>query len=171
MKLFDKSVSMSLPRSKTIRGYEIKRAPLGAYLQAVQSLEGFPAKLMDALFPGASLDEIIGALKGCTQDMLVQLFTRALTALPVEMVELIAQLTGIDRVKLVEDADIGLDGLAEIVYAWVEVNQLENLRRPSALCCKEQRRWRGERLAPKADCQCAVHWHFQAGAVGGLLPG
>ena len=32
------SIDLSLPQSVTVRGYEIKRAALGAYLQALKQL-------------------------------------------------------------------------------------------------------------------------------------
>ena len=40
--------------------------------------------------------------------------------------ELLAALTGIPEEQLLNDPGIGLDGLMEILNAWLEVNNIEN---------------------------------------------
>ncbi len=43
------SLEMSLPESRQVRGYEITRAPLGAFLQAVKQLQDFPSITVEVL--------------------------------------------------------------------------------------------------------------------------
>lgn len=123
------SVSLSLPVTRTVRGYDIKRMPLGAFLSAMEQLQDFPALLMDGLFPGQSVESIFAQLKACTSDMLVDLLAKALTVAPKQVIGLMASLTGIGENRLLEDGDIGLAGLVEILTAWLEVNEIENFTR------------------------------------------
>ena len=120
------SVQASRPKSRRVRGYQIQKMPIGAYLSAMDSLQSFPGKAMEAVFPGMGAEEIFAVLKGIDGDMLGQLLFRALAVVPEELMRLLAQLTGIDYDQLVADEAVGLDGLVEIVDAWMEVNGLEN---------------------------------------------
>ncbi len=120
------SISLSLPRSRKVCGYEIKKVPLGAYLKAMRNLQDFPAQLMEAIFPGMALEDILQELKGCNTDMLGQWFMRAAGVAPEQVIALVSDLTGIPHEELVQNAAIGLDGFVGILDAWVEVNGIEN---------------------------------------------
>ncbi len=121
-----KTMSVSLPKETTVRGYTIKRAPLGAYLTAIQTLNDFPKTLLKTLFGQDDLTKIIVKLQKLTTAELQQLLINALCTLPVPTIALLSQLTGIDQDDLMEDEAIGLDGLADITLAWLEVNGIEN---------------------------------------------
>ena len=123
------SIGLSLPQSVTVRGYEIKRAPLGAYLQALKQLQSFPKEVTAALFPGQNADQVLVALKHLNSDALLALVARALTVVPDRALALVAKLAGIPLNRLTNDANIGLDGLMEIVTAWMELNGIENFTR------------------------------------------
>ena len=118
--------NLSLPDSRKVRGYEIKRMPLGAYITALQRLQNFPQEALEAVFPGKGIDAVIKQLKTIDTAMLSQILIRAFTALPKYAAELIAALTNIPEDRILEDPNIGLDGLAEIIDAWLEVNNIEN---------------------------------------------
>ena len=120
------SIHISHPKAKTARGYNIRKMPIGAYLTAMDGLQEFPAKAMEAVFPDMSAQDILNALQNCNADTVGQMLFRALTVVPDEAITLIARLTGIDPLDLKEDENIGLDGLVEIIEAWIEVNNLEN---------------------------------------------
>lgn len=123
------SLSLSLPKTRTVRGYAIRRMPLGAFLTAMEQLQDFPALLMEGLFPGQTADQIFAQLRTCTGAMLVDLLARAMTVAPVQVLNLIASLTGIDEDRLREDEAVGLNGLVDILTAWLEVNEIENFTR------------------------------------------
>ena len=123
------SIDLSLSRSVTVRGYEIKRAALGAYLQALKQLQSFPKDVTAALFPGQNADQVLETLKHISSDTLLALVARALTVVPDRALALVAKLTGIPLNRLNNDANIGLDGLMEIVTAWMELNGIENFMR------------------------------------------
>lgn len=116
----------SLPAERKVCGYTIKKMPLGAYLTAVERIKGFPAGLMNALFPGMTLADMLDWLKGLDEARLTQLLGTVLTTVPAQGIELIADLTGIPAQQLLEDDSIGLSGLMQIVKAFTEVNELES---------------------------------------------
>ncbi len=125
-KTTESTIRLSLPVPRTVRGYEIRRMPLGVFLQAMTQLQDFPQKAIGAMFPNQGLDEILLSLKNCDSAMIGQLLVRALTVVPQEAMTLLAKLTLIPQQQLLDDEAIGLDGLAEILDSWLEVNQIEN---------------------------------------------
>jgi len=120
------TASLSLPKSKTVRGYEIKRLPLGGYLQAVEALQALPGDLLTVCFPGKDLGGILGELKELDAATLQAMIGNALLAAPTHVVAFIAKLVGIDEQIMLDDPGIGLDGAVEMLNAWVEVNNIED---------------------------------------------
>ena len=45
------SATLSLPKSRTVRGYEIRKMPIGAFLEACSLLEELPGTALRLLFP------------------------------------------------------------------------------------------------------------------------
>lgn len=123
------SAALSLPKSRTVRGYEIRKMPIGAFLEACGVLEELPQTALRLLFPGKREGDILTELAGLTREKLQALFLRAAAVLPGEMVRLFAKLSGIEEKTLLEDPRIGLDGLGEMAEAWMEVNGIENFIR------------------------------------------
>ena len=66
------------------------------------------------------------ALASLDRAGLIGLCARALTVLPDEAVTVFAELAGLDEKALRDDPNVGLDGLLEMIEAWMEVNNLEN---------------------------------------------
>lgn len=120
------SATLSLPKSRMVRGYEIRKMPIGAFLEACSLLEELPGTALRLLFPEKKEGDILAELAGLDKDKLQELFLRALAVLPGEMVRLFAKLSGVEEQALLEDARIGLDGLGEMAEAWLEVNGIEN---------------------------------------------
>ena len=118
--------NISLPGVRKVRGHEIKRMPIGAYIAALEKLQNFPAEAMGAVFPGMNADAILKQLKTIDTAMIGQIAVRAFTALPKHASALVSAVTDIPEDKLLNDPDIGLDGLVEIIDAWLEVNNIEN---------------------------------------------
>lgn len=120
------SIDLSLPRSVMVRGCEVRRMPLGKYLQAVSLLEAFPRALAEKLTPEGDLAGALDALKGLDRGKLIDLALKALAVVPDQALELIAELTDISKERLLQDETIGADGLLEILDAWLTVNDTEN---------------------------------------------
>lgn len=126
------AIALSIPKTRMIRGYPIKRAPIGAFLKAVSLLGDFPDELAGAIFPGEGVTGALKELKGMSRDKLIKTITRVLEVAPGLLLRLISSVTEIDEQRLISDPAIGLDGLAEIVTAWVEVNGIENFIRAAS---------------------------------------
>ena len=124
------SVELSLPAARTVRGYEIGRMPIGRFLRAARRIDGVPEEVLARLFPDA--EDAVRALASLDRAGLIALCARAVTVLPDEAVTVFAELAGLDEKALRDDPNVGLDGLLEMIEAWMEVNNLENLYRGRA---------------------------------------
>lgn len=120
------SIDLSLPASRTVRGYEIKKMPLGVFLKAVRLLQDAPGKLAEDLYPGEGVEGLLQRMKALDRAGMERLISRALCVLPEKAVLLFSFLSGISEEKLWNDSAVGLDGIAEMMLAWVEVNGIEN---------------------------------------------
>jgi hypothetical protein len=124
--MFGKSTEASIPKARKVCGYEIKKMPIGRYLQVMEDLQDFPALAIEAVFPDMTFEQILQSLKDCNGDTLGQMLVRAMGVVPREAVALLARMTDIPEEELLQNESIGLDGLVMIIEAWVEVNRLEN---------------------------------------------
>jgi hypothetical protein len=123
------STALSLPKSVSVRGYIIRKLPLGEYLKALEALNALPADLLSACFPGMSPGAVLDELKRFDAAALQRVIGRLMIAAPSQIIRMTAALTGIDEKALLEDPCVSLDGLAEIMLTWIEVNDLENFTR------------------------------------------
>jgi len=123
------AVTLSLPREKIVRGYTIRRMPIGQFLLALQALRDMPGELLDTLLPGLSPKTMLSRLKALTAQELKEMAIRGLTVLPGYGVSLLARLFGIEEGDLLRDEMIGLDGLMEMLDAWMDLNGIENFIR------------------------------------------
>jgi len=64
---------LSLPESRTVCGYEIKKMPIGAYLRAAERLGSLPEGLISACFPGKSPAEVLDSLTQIAKDGLANI--------------------------------------------------------------------------------------------------
>jgi len=118
------SVDLLLPKARKVRGYTIERMPIGRFLAAARRLDEVPGQVLRRLFPGA--EDAVRALASLDRAGLIALYARALTVLPDEAVTVFAELASLDEKALRDDPNVGLDGLMEMIEAWMEVNNLEN---------------------------------------------
>ena len=68
------SATLSLPKSRTVRGYEIRKMPIGAFLEACSLLEELPGTALRLLFPEKKEGDILAELAGLDKDKLQELF-------------------------------------------------------------------------------------------------
>jgi len=120
------TVRLSIPKTKDVRGYTLKKMPLGPMLDAIEGLQELPGDLFKVCFPGMDAGEMLKQLKTFDADMLTMMLGNALTIAPKHIVKIFAKLSGIPDEQLLEDPEIGFDGLAEMMAAWLEVNGIEN---------------------------------------------
>lgn len=126
------SVTLSLPQSRKVRGYQVRRLPLGEFLKAMEALQNAPGEALEAVFPELGLEGMLGLLKTADSRMLGALLAKAMTTLPRQALALVAALTLIPAEQLLDDPAIGLDGLVEMAEAWMEVNRIENFMQAAA---------------------------------------
>lgn len=131
------TVALSAPQSRMIRGYEMRRLPLGAFLQALDALEQLPGALVSACFPGMSASQAWEKIKKLDADSLAEAMLRMAAAAPREAVRLICAVTDAKEEELLSDPAVGLDGLAEMLLALWELNRLENFLRAVRLLVKQ----------------------------------
>jgi len=120
------SAALSVKQSETVRGYEVKRLALGAYLRAIEAVREASQTLMAACFPGMDAAQVLGSLKTMDVRMLTALMLRAMDAAPAEAVRLLSVLTGVEERALLDDPAIGLDGAAEMIEAFWRINGVGN---------------------------------------------
>lgn len=120
------TAAVSIGKTANVRGYEIKRLPLGRYLEMTEMLRTMPETLMKACFPGMTAVQILAMLKNVDAAMLSDMVVRCMMAAPKEAVRILAFCTGIDENTLLEDEEIGLDGAGEMIEAVWEINKLGN---------------------------------------------
>ena len=124
--LYRDAVSLSLPREKTIRGYTIRRMPIGQLLTALQTLRELPGEMLELLLPGLTPQTMLSRFKVLTAQEMKEMAVRMLTVLPAYGVRLLAHLIGMEEADLLRDELIGLDGLMEMLDGWMELNGIEN---------------------------------------------
>ena len=89
------SLPLSVRRGEMVRGYEVRRLPLGEYLTALDALREAPAALMRACFPGEDASQVLTRLSHIGPDGLTKLLERAMAVVPGEAVRLLSLLTSV----------------------------------------------------------------------------
>ena len=126
------SAALSVACSETVRGYEVKRLPLGEYLRVMEALREAPKTVMRVCFPGMDAAGMLDALRHIDAQSLADLLFRAMDAAPDEAIKVLGLMTGIPADVLYADPAIGLDGAAELAEAFWRLNGLENFIRAAA---------------------------------------
>ncbi len=116
--------SLSLPKSKKVCGYDIKKLPIGAYLKAINSIKSFPNEVIESCFPENSFEEVLDKLAEFDGLIIKQFLSSFIDIAPDYFFDLIEELTAIPKERLINDENIGLDGLLDILTAFAEVNSL-----------------------------------------------
>ena len=101
--LYRDAVSLSLPREKTIRGYSIRRMPIGQFLTALQTLRELPGEVLDTLLPGLTPKTMLSRIKGLTVEEMKEMAVRLVTVLPGYGISLLARLMGVEEGDLLRD--------------------------------------------------------------------
>ena len=119
-------VELSLPKSRSVRGYEIRRLPLGKYLQAMEMLRQAPERIICGCFPDKSTQDALREMRHIDAQKFLTLAVSGTGAALEEIVRLLALAMDIDETVLLTDENVGLDGLAEMAEAFWELNGIGN---------------------------------------------
>ena len=66
-----KTVELTLPKERVVRGYTIRKMNLGEQIQALAVLEELPNEVMKTCFPGQGPSAVLLGLQGFTADSIV----------------------------------------------------------------------------------------------------
>jgi len=116
----------SIPLTKTIHGIEIKKLPLGAYLDAIDSIKNLPDILIKNVFPGSTPDQVLKKLQSLNADMLLEMAAGLLVTVPEQSLRFISRLIGVEYERLRDDQAIGLNGLKDILKEFWEINDMSS---------------------------------------------
>ena len=84
----EKSVKMSLPGTKKVHGVEIKKVPLGRYIEVMKELEDLPMELFQACFPDMTVEQLLSSLSSANKDTMLSLSGRVMSRAPGAIVRL-----------------------------------------------------------------------------------
>lgn len=118
------NTNISLKKEKNIRGYEIKKLPIGAFLNGMEKLQDIPRDFLVKIFPDKSYDEILEYFLNINEEKLLELGVIIFSVFPKYIICFFAEITGIDEERLVNDENLGIDGFMELLNAFIEVNEL-----------------------------------------------
>lgn len=116
----------SIPKTKNICGIDIKKLPLGAYLNAIDSIKNLPELLLHKSFPGLTPDEVLTKFKKMDLDMLIEVAGNLLVAVPEQVLIFISALIGVEYERLRDDPDIGLNGIKDIIKEFWKINDMQS---------------------------------------------
>ena len=120
------TIQKSMEMSRTVRGYEIRRMPLGAFLEAVDAIREAPVQILESIYPGKGPMEALRILSGLNAQTLRGVLISAFTYAPDQFVGVLSKLLDIPKDDLLGDPKIGLDGLTELLNVWLDLNNIEN---------------------------------------------
>ncbi len=118
--------ALSLPKERMVRGYAVRRLPLGEFLRAAHALETLPDDVLKAAYPDKTAQEALQALRALTPETALPVLGRAIAGASGALLGAASCLTGIPEERLLTDPDLGADGLMEALLAAWEVNDLGN---------------------------------------------
>jgi hypothetical protein len=116
----------SIPKTQNVHGIEIKKLPLGAYLDAIDSIKNLPEILLRNSFPGLTPDEALGKFKTLDQDTLIEAAGNLLVTVPEQAMRFVATLIGVDYERLRDDPEIGLNGIKDIIIGFWQINDMQS---------------------------------------------
>ncbi len=116
----------SIPKKSTIHGIEIKKLPLGAYLDAIESVKNIPEILLNQTFPGMSSEQIFAKLKKMDEKALSDILGNLVVQIPDQAIRFLSNLIGVPYETLRDDPEIGLNGIKDIIKEFWRVNDMSD---------------------------------------------
>jgi hypothetical protein len=116
----------SLPKTSNVNGIEIKKLPLGAYLDAIDSIKNLPEVLLKGSFPGMTTDQVIEKFKKIDEKLLFELAGNLMVQVPEQALHFVAKLIGVPYETLRNDPNIGLNGLKNILKEFWRINDMSD---------------------------------------------
>ena len=102
-----------------VRGYTVRKLPLGAYFALLRKLDNVPRELLGEL--ASAWDD---AGKGGGNAAVLEVVLKVAARFPDEVLSLVAQAIGVEKEELEKDRELGIDGLVELAEAVWQVNRI-----------------------------------------------
>lgn len=118
----DKSVNMTLNEPESIHGIEVKKVPIGQYVNAMRKMDGLPATLIKDVFPDKSVDVIFAELSNINTDSAVALVTKVLTVVPEHLITVLCDVFGLDYDMVMKE--LTPNELYDIIEAFWRLNDM-----------------------------------------------
>lgn len=94
------SANISMPKPKTVHGIEVKKVPIGVYLDAMREIESLPMDILQDLFPGKTMTEVIAELMTLTDTGMANIITRLLKVAPEYIITMLSVILGVDKARI-----------------------------------------------------------------------
>lgn len=114
----------SVPTKSIIHGIEIKKLPIGKYLDAVNSIKDLPEILLKNNFPGLNTEDILKKFKKIDEQMLFELLGSMLVTIPEQTLRFVATLIDVPYEKLRNE--ITPNELKDILKEFWKVNDMSS---------------------------------------------
>lgn len=92
----DKSVRTSRPVTQVVCGVEIKKMPVGKYLDVMERMGGILMDLLEVAFPGMNPGDILTQLAVINLDEFRALAVRLMSVVPGKVIEIVAAVLDVD---------------------------------------------------------------------------
>lgn len=116
-----RSKKMTLPKPVTVNGIEVKKVPIGRYIECMDELQALPAALLEACFPNLRLDEIVDKISLAEGDAVTELVTKLMLNAPATIIDAFVIVTKADRDQLLA---LTPAELLDVFSAWWALNDL-----------------------------------------------
>lgn len=117
-------IEKSIGIRKTVHGIEVKRMTIGKYLEFSEDLEKLLVKLKEN---NISLNNSLDYLKKIDKEKIILGITKILKAAPEIATEILPKALDIEKEKIIDNEEIGLNELIDIIAAFIEINNLGKL--------------------------------------------
>lgn len=117
-------VELSNPLRKSIHGVEIRKQPIGKYLEAVKVLEDLPSIIINECFPGEDLEGILKKFSSIDEEFFFQLINSLLVIAPQQLFKIAATILECDYDYLINE--VTPNEFLDIVEAFWKLNDMEN---------------------------------------------
>jgi hypothetical protein len=90
------SLKMSLPKSKKVHGIEVKKVPVGKYLEALENSRELSQVIIQDLFGNENLEEVFKKIANFDKDALFSLFEKAICVIPNKVIAIVSEILDVD---------------------------------------------------------------------------
>ena len=112
----------SIPKTAMIHGVEVKKLPIGKYLDTINSMRDLPEILLKNIFPGMNTEEIFSKMKKLDEGTLFELLANMMSTVPDQALRFISTLLDIEYEKLRDE--ISPKELKDILKEFWKVNEM-----------------------------------------------